>query len=600
MNNIDQRLQLLREEMRREHLSAFIFPSADAHGSEYTPDHWKGREWVSGFNGSAGTAVVTLSGAALWTDSRYFLAAEDQLRGTEYQLMRLKMDGTPTVAEWLGGQLSTDDRREVGIDGFCISRNEARLLEEELHWQGGITLRTNLDILSRVWADRPALPTAPISLHPLQYAGEASADKLSRLRQQLRLCHADGMMVSALDDIAWLLNLRGTDVHCTPVFVAYLLVESDKATLFTKPEKVSPEVSAYLHGLNVRVEDYGAAAAAFDDYGEYNLLLDSDETSIALYRRAAQARPQGRELHIVDGASPLPAMKVMKNEVEQQGYRRAMERDGVAMVRFLMWLESAEGPITELDVDRKLTSLRAEQDLFRDISFDTIAAYGPHAAVVHYEPTPATDIPLQRKGFLLLDSGAQYLDATTDITRTIPLGPLTDEERRVYTLVLKGHLRLQNLRFPDGASGTQLDAVAREALWREGLNFLHGTGHGVGSYLSVHEGQHQVRMEWKPAPLRAGMTLTDEPGIYLAGRFGVRVENTLLIRLWRETELGRFLEFEPLTLCPIDRRPIVCELLSDDERRWLDDYHALVLRRLSPLLRPDERQWLAEACRPLE
>lgn len=599
MNPIDQRLQLLREEMRREHLSAFIFPSADAHGSEYTPDHWKGREWVSGFNGSAGTAVVTLSGAALWTDSRYFLAAEEQLQGSEYQLMRLKMDGTPTIAEWLGRELADDDRREVGIDGCCISQSDALQLEEELRFQGGITLRTNLDLLSRVWTDRPPLPSAPITLHPLQYAGEEAADKLQRLRQQLRLLHADGMLVSALDDMAWLLNLRGTDVHCTPVFVGYLLVETTQATLFTKPEKVTPEVADYLQGLNIRVADYDAVANAFDHYGEYNLLLDPDETSTALHRRAAQARPQGRDLHIVEAPSPLPAMKVMKNEVEQQGYRRAMERDGVAMVRFLMWLERVEGTVTELDIDRKLTSLRAEQDLFRDISFDTIAAYGPHAAVVHYEPTPETDIPLQRKGFLLLDSGAQYLDATTDITRTIALGPLTDEERRVYTLVLKGHLRLQNLKFPDGASGTQLDAVAREPLWREGLNFLHGTGHGVGSYLSVHEGQHQVRMEWKPAPLRAGMTLTDEPGIYLAGRFGVRVENTLLIQPWRETELGRFLQFEPLTLCPIDRRPIVRELLSDEERQWLDDYHALVFRRLAPLLQPDERDWLAEACKPV-
>jgi Xaa-Pro aminopeptidase len=600
MDSIEQRLQLLREEMRREHLSAFIFPSADAHGSEYTPDHWKGREWVSGFNGSAGTAVVTMSSAALWTDSRYFLAAEEQLRGTEFQLMRLKMDGTPTIAEWLGRELAGDDRREVGVDGLCVSRNEALQLEDELRWQGGITLRTNLDILSRVWAERPPLPSAPVVLHPLAYSGEEAADKLARLRHQLRLCHADGMMVSALDDIAWLLNLRGTDVHCTPLFVAYLLVESGQATLFIKPEKVSTEVASYLRGLNIHVEDYDAVAAAFDRYGEYNLLLDPNETSAALYQRAVRARPQGRDLHIVDAPSPLPAMKVVKNEVEQQGYRRAMERDGVAMVRFLMWLESVQGPVTELDIDRKLTSLRAEQDLFRDISFDTIAAYGPHAAVVHYEPTPETNIALQPKGFLLLDSGAQYLDATTDITRTIALGPLTDEERRVYTLVLKGHLRLQNLKFPDGASGTQLDAVAREPLWNEGLNFLHGTGHGVGSYLSVHEGQHQVRMEWKPAPLRAGMTLTDEPGIYLPGRFGVRIENTLLIRPWRETDMGRFLQFEPLTLCPIDRRPIVGELLSDEERQWLDDYHALVLRRLSPLLRPEERDWLAEACRPLD
>ena len=596
---IARRIEKIREEMRREALSAFIFTSSDPHASEYTAPRWKGREWVSGFDGSAGTAVITLHSAALWTDSRYFIAAEQQLSGTEYQLMRMKMEGTPTIAQWLGQELADDNRREVGIDGTCISHAEAGALIEELRQQGGMTLRTSLDLLQRVWTDRPEMPLATIAPHPVQYTGESAADKLQRLRQQLRQQHADGMLVSALDDIAWLLNLRGDDVHCTPVFVAYLLVETSKATLFTDPRKLTEATRHYLHQLHVDTADYSAVGDALANYGEYNLLLSPDETSHTLWQRAEAAQPLGRQMKIVSSTSPLPAMKAVKNETEQQGFRHAMERDGVAMVRFLMWLEqqmAAGNKVTEMEVDRQLTALRASQPLYRSLSFDTIAAYGPHGAIVHYEATPETDAVLQPKGLLLLDSGAQYQDGTTDITRTIALGPLTDEERRVYTLVLKGHLRLQACRFPDGAAGTQIDAIAREPLWREGLNFLHGTGHGVGCCLSVHEGPHQIRMEWRPAPLRAGMTVTDEPGIYLAGRFGVRIENTLLIRPYKDTELGRFLCFEPLTLCPIDTRPVVPGLLNQEEQQWLNQYHAEVQRRLSPLLSPAEAEWLAAAC----
>ena len=600
--DINQRLSALREVMQREHLSAFIFPSTDAHQSEYVADHWKGREWISGFNGSAGTAVVTMTSAALWTDSRYFLAAEEQLRGAEYKLMKLKIEGTPTIAEWLGQELREVRSPEVGIDGMVCSTSEVEQLVSDLRHQGGITLRTNFDPLQQVWRDRPALPLNKIEVHPLEYAGEGFTQKIARIRRALREKHADGMLVSALDDIAWTLNLRGTDVHCTPVFIAYLLISTTKVTLFTDKRKLSREVEAYLKENNVETDDYTNIKNGLKGYFEENILLDPDETSYVLMKAVTRK--------VIRESSPIPAMKIVKNEAEVAGYRRAMIRDGVAMVRFLKWLEesllspsSLEAPLSELSIDRKLTALRAEQPLYRDLSFDTIAGYEAHGAIVHYEATPETDAEIEPKGLLLLDSGAQYQDGTTDITRTIALGPVTDEQRHVYTLVLKGHIALARAVFPNRTKGTQLDVLARQFMWREGLNYLHGTGHGVGSYLSVHEGPQQIRMEWKPQPLVANMTITNEPGIYLAGRFGVRIENTMIVvpadtskffSVDDEAERGSYLQLEPLTLCPIDKTPIVLDMLTDDERKWLNDYHALVYERLAPLLSSEERAWLRE------
>lgn len=594
-STIASRLEALREEMRRERIDAYIFPSTDAHNSEYVADHWKTRQWVSGFDGSAGTAVVTLTSAALWTDSRYFLAAEQQLAGTEYELMRLRMPGTPSIEAWIGSQLAATGGTVAALDGSVNSHEEVERLTAALREQGGITLRVNLDIAARVWTDRPPLPRAAVEIHPLEYAGERTADKLARVRTALRERHADGMLVSALDDIAWLLNLRGSDVHCNPVFVSYLIIDTRRATLYIDSGKLTAEVRAYLAGEGVATAEYGAVGQGLADYFEYNILMDPAETCALLPTRV------DRRTRIVWAASPIPAMKAVKNEAEQAGFRRAMERDGVAMVRFLRWLRPAveRGGETEMSIDRHLTALRAGQPLFRDISFDTIAGYEAHGAIVHYEATPETDAPLRPEGLLLLDSGAQYTDGTTDITRTVALGPVSEEQRRVYTLVLRGHIRLQMLRFPYGASGTQLDAVAREPLWREGYNYLHGTGHGVGSYLSVHEGPHQIRMEYKPAPLLPGMTVTDEPGVYLAGRFGVRIENTLLIRDSGETETGHFLEMEPLTLCPIDTAPIDFSLMLPEEVEWLNAYHQTVYGRLAPHLDEDEREWLRQATCPV-
>ena len=590
--NINQRLEDLREVMRREHLAAFIFPSTDPHQGEYVPDHWKGREFISGFNGSAGTAVVTLTSAALWTDSRYFLAAADQLKDTEFQLMKQKVEGTPTIAEWIGKECGAGV--EVGIDGMVNSTNSVRELIADLRKQGGITLRTNLDPLAQIWQDRPPIPVNPVEEYPLTYAGEAASVKIARIRQALRKLHADGMLMASLDDIAWTLNLRGTDVHCSPLFVSYLLISSTAVTLYINKEKLTPEVVAYLRGEGIGVDAYENVQRGLKDYFEYNILLDPDEVNYTLFNTVTR--------EVIEAESPVKRMKTIKNDTEIAGFKQAMLKDGIAMVKFLYWLDKqlSEGEtLTEISVSDELASLRAEQTLFRGLSFDTIAGYEAHGAIVHYESTPETDVPLRPEGLLLLDSGAQYLDGTTDLTRTIALGPVTEEQRKVYTLVLKGHIQLELCKFPSGTSGTQIDVLARKDMWRVGMNYLHGTGHGVGSYLNVHEGPHQIRMEWKPAPLVAGMTVTDEPGIYLAGKFGVRIENTLLVTYYNETEFGKFLKFEPLTLCPIDKKPIIKEMMLPEEIEWLNQYHRRVFEQLSPRLDDNEMEWLQEACAPL-
>ena len=595
-DTILSRLADLREVMRREKLDAFIFPSTDPHHSEYTPDRWKGREWISGFNGSAGTAVVTMDAAALWTDSRYFLAAEDQLTGTSFQLMKLKVKGTPTIAEWLGAQLK-DKNAQVGVDGMCNNVAAVESLIHDLRREGGITVRTNFDPLNEIWKDRPAIPADKVKIQPIEYAGESTSSKIDRVRAELAKLHADGMLVSALDDIAWLLNLRGTDVHCNPVFVAYVLISTSDVTLYINNAKLTPYVEAYLSQQHVRVAPYEKVGEGLQKYFEYNILLDPVETSYTLYNIIASHDGKAYAKEIVRHTSPVPAMKAIKNETEIAGFRSAMLKDGIALVKFLRWLKPAveAGGQTEISIDKELTRLRAEQPLFRDISFDTIAGYNAHGAIVHYEATPETDIPLEPHGFLLLDSGAQYVDGTTDITRTIALGPVTDEMKRIYTLVLKGHIQLELAKFPDGATGTQIDALAREAMWREGLNFLHGTGHGVGSYLNVHEGPHQIRMEYMPAPMHAGMTVTDEPGLYLAGQFGVRHENTLLIKPYMHTVFGDFLQMEPLTLCPFDTEPIIKELLLPEEIEWLNNYHKHVYEVLAPHLEEEDKKWLEQA-----
>ena len=595
MKTINERLAALREVMRREHLGAFIFPSTDPHSGEYVPDHWKGREWITGFDGSAGTAVVTMNSAAMWTDSRYFIAAAEQLTGTEFKLMKLRMPGTPTIAEWLGGELRESSTTEVALDGMVNTYNEVNSLKTELRKVGGLTLRTNFDPLKEIWKDRPELPVDAVKIQPLELTGEETINKLVRIRRALRALHADGTLLSTLDDIAWTLNLRGTDVRCNPVFVAYLLISDTQTTLYINKVKLTREVSAYLSTQGVTVDDYENVSKGLKNYAEYNILLDPDTTNYTLARQVSCPE-------VLFETSPVPALKAVKNEAEIRGFHSAMVKDGIAMVKFLKWLRPAveAGGQTEMSLNERLTALRAEQPLFRGVSFDSIVGYEAHGAIVHYEATPATDAPIKPCGLVLIDSGAQYEDGTTDITRTIALGEITPEQRHVYTLVLKGHIQLSMCKFPEGTTGTQLDIMARQAMWREGYNYFHGTGHGVGAYLNVHEGPQQIRMEWRSAPFREGMTITDEPGLYLEGQFGVRIENTLLTVPYRSTEFGAFLQFIPLTLCPIDTAPIDVTLLTDEELSWLNAYHDTVCATLAPHLDAAEKLWLEAATKPIK
>ena len=594
MNTVaTSRLAALRDVLKSQGVSAFIIPSTDPHLSEYVAPHWHSREWISGFNGSAGTVVITLEKAGLWTDSRYFLQAADQLQGTGIDLYKEMLPETPSIAQFLTGELKAGEA--VGIDATVFSTRGALALREELA-AAGIALKAIADPMATIWSDRPAIPQDPIVVHPLRYAGRPATEKLDDIRQALAAKGAEALFVSLLDEIAWTLNLRGSDVHCNPVFVAYLYIGKEESILFTDAAKVPQETADYLTSIGVSVAPYTEAVAALRQLQGVKLLLDLPKTNAAIYEAAQQG------CTIIESASPICLMKSVKNEVEQAGFREAMIRDGVAMVKFLRWLKPAveRGGQTELTIDEKLCALRAEQTDYRGISFDTIAGYGAHGAIVHYEATPETDIPLEPKGLLLLDSGGQYLDGTTDLTRTIALGPTTEEERTDYTLVLKGFLALMNAEFPAGTCGTQLDVLARQAMWKRGINYLHGTGHGVGSYLCVHEGPHQIRMNHMPTLLQAGMTVTDEPGIYKAGKHGVRTENTLLIVPAQETAFGTFFRFEPLTLCPIDKAPIDREMLTAEEVEWLNSYHRTVYEKLSPRLDEETREWLKEACEAIE
>ncbi len=584
------RINALRDFMHKHRLAAFIIPSTDPHSGEYIPAHWEARKWISGFTGSAGTVVITVTEAGLWTDSRYFLQAAEQLEGTGITLFKEKLPGTPSVTDWLSNVLHAGD--QVGIDGWVNSHRDAEELKKALE-KSLLHLVLVPDPFDEIWTDRPALPDEEVFIHELRYAGVGCTEKLERIRDVMRRKSCTGLLVSALDEVAWVLNLRGSDVHCNPVFVSYLLVTHAGATLYIKEQKLSPEVQSYLAANGVTVRPYIEVEADLKAF--HGKLQLSSSINAAIYAACTNA-----EVEILP--SPVLFQKAIKNDTEQEGFRRAMERDGVAMVKFIRWLKAtiSTGQETETSIDRKLCAFRAEQVLFKGTSFDTIAGYKAHGAIVHYEATPETDIPLKPEGMLLLDSGAQYMDGTTDITRTIVLGPLTEEEKTDYTLVLKGHLQLQNAVFPHGTCGTQLDVLAHLPMWKRGINYLHGTGHGVGCYLNVHEGPHQIRMNHMPALLLPGMTVTDEPGIYKEGSHGVRIENTLLVVLAKETKYGSFYRFEPLTLCPIDKEAIRIDLLNDEEISWFNQYHQNVYDRLAPMLNEEERTWLKEATSPLE
>lgn len=589
---IKERIRALRTWMKQTGIDAFIIPSTDPHLSEYVAPHWQSREWVSGFTGSAGTVVVTGNEAGLWTDSRYFLQAARQIEGTGIDLYKEMLPETPSIPAFLSERL--EKGQTAGIDGRVFATDAARSLREELAVKG-IGLKCTPDPMEQIWNGRPEMPQAPAFIYDTKYAGRTCTEKLEAIRAEMKKAEADSLLLSALDEIAWTLNLRGSDVHCNPVVVSYLLIGRDEAHYFINSRKVTPEVAAHLHEAGVSLHTYQEIESYLAQLPAGSLMLEPGKTNYAV----RSAIPQS--CRVIEAPSPVALLKAVRNEQETAGLRQAMRRDGVALVKFLKWLEEAvpQGTETEISVDRKLHELRAAQPLYMGESFDTIAGYGAHAAIVHYEATPETDIPLEPRGFLLLDSGAQYLDGTTDITRTIALGPLTDEEKTDYTLILKGHIDLAMAVFPEGTRGAQLDVLARMPIWQHRMNFLHGTGHGVGHFLNVHEGPQSIRMNENPVALRAGMVTSNEPGVYKAGSHGIRTENLVLTVSAGEGLFGRYLKFETVTLCPICTRGIVRSLLTPAETDWLNQYHRKVYEQLSPGLNEDERLWLEKACKAI-
>ena len=588
--SIKERMHALRMTFPPNYIKAFIIPSTDPHLSEYVAPHWMSREWISGFTGSAGTVVVLMNEAGLWTDSRYFLQAAKELEGSGITLYKEMLPETPSITKYLSQKLKPGE--SVSIDGKMFSVQQVEQMKEEL---AAYSLQVDLfgDPLKRIWKDRPSIPDSPAFVYDIEYAGKSCEEKVAAIRAELTKKGAYALFLSALDEIAWTLNLRGNDVHCNPVVVSYLLITQDDVIYFISPEKVTKEVNEYLKEQHVKLKNYDEVETYLNTFTGRNILIDPKKTNFAIY---SAINPK---CNIIRGESPVALLKAIRNEQEIAGIHAAMQRDGVALVKFLKWLEEAvpSGKETELSVDRKLHEFRAAQPLYMGESFDTIAGYKEHGAIVHYSATPESDVPLQPKGFLLLDSGAQYLDGTTDITRTIALGELTEEEKTDYTLILKGHIALAMAKFPVGTRGAQLDVLARMPIWKYGMNFLHGTGHGVGHFLSVHEGPQSIRMNENPVVLQPGMVTSNEPGVYKAGSHGIRTENLVLTVPAGEGMFGKYLKFETLTLCPICRKGIIKELLTAEEIGWLNDYHRTVYEKLSPDLNYDEREWLKEACK---
>lgn len=586
--SIKERVHALRMTFNPNSIRAFIIPSTDPHLSEYVAPHWKSREWISGFTGSAGTVVVTMNEAGLWTDSRYFLQAAEQLEGSGITLYKEMLPETPSITEFLRQHLKPGE--SVSIDGKMFSVQQVEQMKEELT---PYSLQVDIfgDPLKKIWEDRPSMPDSPAYIYDINYAGVSCEKKIAAIRAELKKKGVDALFLSALDEIAWTLNLRGNDVHCNPVVVSYLLITQEDAFYFIAPEKVTQEVEAYLKEQHVSLKGYDEVESFLNTFTAKNILVDPKKTNYAIY---SAINPK---CTIIRGEAPVAFMKAIRNEQEIAGVHAAMQRDGVALVKFLKWLEEAvpSGKETELSIDRKLHELRAQQALYMGESFDTIAGYKEHGAIVHYSATPETDVPLQSKGFLLLDSGAQYLDGTTDITRTIALGELTEEEKTDYTLILKGHIALAMAKFPAGTRGAQLDVLARMPIWNHGMNFLHGTGHGVGHFLSVHEGPQSIRMNENPVVLQPGMVTSNEPGVYKAGSHGIRTENLTLVCKDREGMFGEYLKFETITLCPICKKGIIREMLTVEEIKWFNDYHRSVYEKLSPDLNEEEKEWLRVA-----
>lgn len=585
---INERIHALRMLFVSKSTSAFIIPDTDPHLSEYVAPHWEILKWISGFTGSAGTVVVLKDKAGLWTDSRYFIQADQQLENTDITLYKRMLPETPNIPEFLCRNLKPGE--SVGIDEKMFSIRQVEQLKQTLE-SNHIHLEPCGDLFSKIWKDRPEVPDAPAYIYSEEYAGRSCINKIADIRTELKKQAVEGLFLSTLDEIAWTLNLRGTDVHCNPVVISYLLITPNNITFFIAPEKLTEEVEHYLRLQQVNIQPYNAVEGYLRKLNIKYLLLNPDKTNEAI-RLAVNP-----DCHIIYGESPVTLLKAIRNSREIAGIHAAMQRDGIALVRFLKWLEEAvpAGEETERSVVQKLHEYRAAQKLFTGESFDTIAGYKEHGAIVHYSATPETNIRLQTQGFLLIDSGAQYLDGTTDITRTIALGELTEEEMTDYTLILKGHIALAMAKFPEGTRGAQLDILARNPIWQHKMNFLHGTGHGVGHFLNVHEGPQSIRMNENPIALQPGMVTSNEPGVYKAGKHGIRIENLTLVHQAGEGMFGNYLEFETITLCPIDKKGIKKELLAQEEIQWLNNYHRLVYSSLAPNLNNEEKEWLKEA-----
>lgn len=584
-------LEALRDLMRSKHIDAVIIPGTDPHQSEYPSEHWKFRDYVSGFTGSNGTAVVTLDDAGLWTDSRYFLQAAEQLEGSGFTLRKENIPGEPTVLEWLGEVL--DEDAVVGVDGRLFSLIEANRIEMFCA-QNGFMFAPDFRAAEAIWTDRPARPMNPAFVHDEALAGEDVDSKISRVVDALDAADADALLITALDEIAWLLNLRGSDVDYTPVVIAFAYVSEDERVLFIDSEKVTSEVKDHLKKYRVKIKDY-------DDIEKFLGKISSTATVMVDPNRVSDALGQAMICNKTYMASPVIALKGVKNECQIAGFRQAMLYDGAAMVRMMMWLEqNVANGITEMDVDRRLQQERAAYASNRGDSFHMIAGYKDHGAIVHYEATDESAYTLAPEGLLLIDTGGQYLEGTTDITRTISLGNPTAAEKHDYTLILKGHLALARAVFPKGTMGVQLDVLARGPLWNEGMTYLHGTGHGVGHFLGCHEGPQSIRMEANPTPLELGMVTSNEPGIYKTGEYGIRTENLLLcVPACSNEEWGEFYKFESLTLFPYDTTLMDMDMLSREEVKQINDYHAMVCERLRPLLSADEAQWLEQKCKSI-
>jgi len=588
--NIPERIAALREAMKQHKIDAYIIPTSDPHMSEYPADCWKYREWISGFTGSAGTVIITADKAGLWTDSRYFLQASTQLEGTGIELFKMMLPETPTIPEFLTHELK--EGQTVGLNGETYSLADARSLEKALA-EKEIKLNTNASLIDPIWKERPAIPEAPMFEMPIELSGKSTEDKLLDINKMLHKAGADCTILSALDEVAWTFNIRGTDVAYNPVVISYAFVSEKESVLFVNPKKIPAEIAEHLKKEGVTLADYGMLATFLSRLPEQTrVFIDSKRTNVAIYN----ALPKSSIL--IEGTSPANHLKSIKNETEIKGFRNAVLKDGIAMTKFYFWLEKmlkAGEKVTELSAAAKLTALRSEQPQYVMDSFASISSYGPHGAVVHYSPTPETDTELKTDSLYLLDSGAQYLDGTTDITRTIALCDEPSEQmKKDFTRALKGTIGIAKCKFPAGIRGCLIDAFARKALWDAGINYLHGTCHGIGHCLNVHEGPQSIRMEENPVILEPGMVMSDEPAMYRPGEYGIRTENMILIREDSETEFGKFLGFETLTLCYIDTKLVIPSMLSVREHAWLNKYHQMVYDLVSPHLNEEEKAWLKE------